>query len=342
MGGGEMKYPKLLGKGDTIGICAPSSGAPGETLSLRLDNAILNVRALGYNVIETESVRNNSKCVSSNNAVRAAEFMSLYEDPVVAAIIPPWGGEFLMDILPLLDFKKLAYFPAKWVCGYSDLTTLTFPLTLYDIATVHGSNLLNMGYARIHDTDLRAFEVMSYPETEQKSWDTWGSFTSFDNFSQDVYKLDNPSSWKSLQGDTRVSFAGRMIGGCMDTLCKLLGTRFAPVDVFLEKYKNDGVVWTLESCEMAAPDIYRTLWQMREAGWFKYCNGIIIGRPDGYKDKRDFTLIDALEQGLDSLDVPVIYDADIGHIPPQMQIVNGSIGKVEFTDSKAIICQRLM
>lgn len=335
-----MKYPRLLQKGDTIGICAPSSGAPGEVLSLRLNNAISNVRALGYNVIETASVRSNSKCVSADSAVRAAEFMSLYENPDVVAIIPPWGGEFLMDMLPLLDFGKLVSLPAKWVCGYSDLTTLTFPLTLVcDIATVHGSNLLNMGYARIHDSDLRAFYVMSNPETEQKSWDTWGSFTSFSDFSQDVYNLDKPSAWKSLQRNTHVSFSGRMIGGSMDTLCKLLGTRFAPVDMFLAKYRNDGVVWTLESCEMTAPDIYRTFWQMREAGWFKYCTGIIIGRPDGYKDKRDFTFIDTLEQGLGSLGVPILYDADIGHIPPQIQIVNGAIGKVEFFDGKATLWQ---
>ena len=80
---------------------------------------------------------------------------------------------------------------------------------------------------------------------------------------------------------------------------------------------------------------------MRESGWFKYCNGIIIGRPDGYKDKRDFTFLDALNQGLGSLNVPVIYDADIGHIPPQMQIINGSIGNVEFADGKATVCQSL-
>lgn len=125
----------------------------------------------------------------------------------------------------------------------------------------------------------------------------------------------------------------------MDTLCKLLGTRFATVESFLNKYKQHGFIWTLESCEMAAPDIYRTLWQMRECGWFKYCNGIIIGRPDGYKDKRDFTLIDALNQGIGDLGVPVIYDADIGHIPPQIQIINGAIGKVEYADGKATIRQ---
>jgi muramoyltetrapeptide carboxypeptidase LdcA involved in peptidoglycan recycling len=81
---------------------------------------------------------------------------------------------------------------------------------------------------------------------------------------------------------------------------------------------------------------------MRESGWFEYCNGSIVGRPNGYKDKRDFALIDALNQGLGSLDVPVLYDADIGHIPPQMQIINGAIGKVEFADGKVNVRQRFL
>ena len=84
-----MKYPKLFQKGDTIGVCAPSSGAPGEALSARLHNAISNIKALGYNVIETPSIRNGAKCVSADSGTRAAEFMSLYENPDVAAILPP-------------------------------------------------------------------------------------------------------------------------------------------------------------------------------------------------------------------------------------------------------------
>jgi muramoyltetrapeptide carboxypeptidase LdcA involved in peptidoglycan recycling len=95
-----MIYPRLLRKGDTIGICDPSGGASGEVLSARLDNAIRNISALGYEVIETASVRNSSKCVSADSKTRADEFMSLYENPDVAAILPPWGGEFLMDMLP--------------------------------------------------------------------------------------------------------------------------------------------------------------------------------------------------------------------------------------------------
>ena len=336
-----MKYPKNLQKGDTIGVCAPSSGISGETLSTRMDNAIRNLKALGYNVIETASVRNDSKCVSADSETRANEFIELYENPDVTLILPPWGGEFLMDILPHLDFNKLTNLSPKWVSGYSDMSTLTFALTLCsDISTVHGSNLMNLGYRRIHESDLRLFDVISSTESTQQSWDTWGGFTSWEDFTVDVYTLDKPSIWKSLHEENHLSFSGMMIGGCMDTLCKLLGTRFAPVETFLDKYKEHGFIWTLESAEMASPDLYRTFWQMNENGWFKYCNGIIFGRPDGYNDKRDFTMVDALMQGLGNLNIPVIYDADIGHIPPQMQIINGSIGKVEFTNGKVLVFQK--
>jgi muramoyltetrapeptide carboxypeptidase LdcA involved in peptidoglycan recycling len=199
----------------------------------------------------------------------------------------------------------------------------------------------NAPYLFANEADLRAFDVMSNAETTQTSWESWGGFSSWEDYAGEAYMLDKPSSWKSLQGDVRASFSGRMIGGCLDVLSVLIGTRFAPVEAFIEKYKQDGFIWAIESAEMSAANIYRALWQMRECGWFRYCNGIVYGRPDGYKDTQDFTLIDALRQGLGGLNVPIIFDADIGHIPPQMQIVNGAMGKVEFADGKATVRQLL-
>ncbi len=113
----EMKYPKLLEKGNTIGICAPSSGVT-EPLFNRLDKAIQNVELLGYKCSEATSVRQNIKCVSAKNTIRVKEFMNLYENPDVAVILPPWGGEFLMELLPLLDFEYISQIPPKWICGY--------------------------------------------------------------------------------------------------------------------------------------------------------------------------------------------------------------------------------
>ena len=335
-----MKYPKLLQPGDTIGVCAPSSGVS-EGLYPRLDRALKNVRALGYNTIETVSVRHNSKCVSADAAIRAAEFMELYENPDVAAIIPPWGGEFLMDMLPYLDLARLSALPPKWISGFSDTTTLTFVLTVCcDVATVHGSALMDMGFAVIHESDLSVFAAMSKPEISQVNSSFWGKYSASCDIENPPYELTEKTIWKSLDSKERYKFEGRMIGGCFDVLSKLPGTKFAPMTAFLEKYKHDGFIWALESDEMNAAEIYRTLWQMRECGWFEYCRGFLIGRPNRYSNTRGFTLKDALEGGLGGLSVPVIYDADIGHVPPRIQIVNGAYGSVDFEGGGATVEQR--
>lgn len=336
-----MRYPKLLEKGDVIGICAPSSGVA-EPFYGRLEQAIKNVEALGYECLETASVRHKAKCVSAGSAVRASEFMSLYENPRVSVILPPWGGEFLMDMLPFLDFEYMAKLAPKWICGYSDLTTLSFAATLCcDMATVHGSNLMNMGYRSIHANDLAAFTVMSSQSSLQQSAAHYGAFASWNDTTAEAYRLDKASVWLSLRNEQASSFQGRMIGGCMDVICKLIGTKYAPVTPFLERYKEDGFIWVLESCEMNAGEIYRTLWQMRACDWFRHCNGILIGRPDGYADTADFTLTDALTQAFDGLNIPILYNADIGHIPPQIQIVNGAYGQVEYDSGKASVHQEL-
>jgi len=333
-----MKFPKLLQKGSTIGVCAPSSGVDDDLGHARMDNAHTKMRELGYKSIETPSVRNDAKFVSADAKTRAHEFMSLYENPDVAAIMPPWGGQFLMDMLPYLDFPRLTELPAKWICGYSDITGLTFPLTLCcNLATIHGSQFIDMGLLNVDKYDLTAFEAMSNKELIQGSSDSHV-------FYDDGLKTEK-TLWKSLGNKENHAFEGRMIGGCMDVLCHLVGTKFAPVPGFLEKYKNDGFIWTLESNELWSGKIYRTLWQMRECGWFKHCNGILFGRPGNCSDEDDFpddfNLLDALNSGLACLDIPVIYDADIGHTAPRIQIINGAYGKVEYHDGKAVVTQEL-
>lgn len=338
-----MRYPKPLRENDIIGVCAPSAGVAARDIP-RLDGALDNLRNLGYRVLETASVRRGDGHVSADAPTRAAEFLSLYANPEVAAIIPPWGGEFLMDMLPLLDFESLAALPPKWVCGYSDITTLTFALTLRcDMATLHGSNLMNLGGKTIHPYDLALFEAMRATTLTQESAGYYGTFAHFDDLTAEPYAPITRDRWIPLWGERPAAFSGRILGGCLDVLCKLLGTPYAPVDTFLSKYGADGILWTLESCEMPPPDVYRTLWQMRRCGWFDGCSGILIGRADGCAPtRRGYALRDALLQGLEDLPAPVLYNADIGHIPPQIQLINGAMAEVRYAQGHASIVQRYL
>lgn len=336
-----MRFPIELKKGDTIGITAPSSGVSGIFLK-RLDNAIIQLKHMGFECAETQSVRNTYKITSASAKQRAEEFMQLYSNKNVKLIVPPWGGEFLMDMLPFLDFDALKEIPPKWIMGFSDISTLLFVLTTkFDIATVHGPNLMDFGSVPIDRSVLNSLEIMqNRNHYEQKSLELYQkTWAEMENNYKAPYQLTEHVEWKLLNEVSHCNFSGRLIGGCMDTICKLIGTPYDGVKDFLEKYKDDEIIWYLESCEMKSADIYRTLWQMKMNGWFNHCSGIIYGRPDGYSDVNDFTFVDSLKFPFDDLCIPVIYNADIGHLPPQLTLVNGAYAEVEYNKGLGRVIQ---
>ncbi|WP_341963490.1 hypothetical protein [Planococcus maritimus] len=152
------------------------------------------------------------------------------------------------------------------------------------------------------------------------------------------FYFDSETEWKSLSGDSQVEYSGRFLGGCISTLRTLIGTPFDQVDDYVSKYAaEEGVVWYLESVGLNAINIYRSLWQMKQAGWFKHVNGILIGRPSRYSANQDFQLIDALNDIFGDQHISVLYDVDIGHAPPQNIVVNGAFGKVMYNNLRGTI-----
>lgn len=123
---------------------------------------------------------------------------------------------------------------------------------------------------------------------------------------------------------------GRLIGGCMDCLVNLLGTKYDKVTEFAEQYKEDGLIWFLESCDLNVMAIRRAIWQMKNAGWFSYVKGFLIGRPAVFgQEMMGLDQYHAVCDLLAELDVPVIMDADIGHLSPMMPLVCGSHAAVQ-------------
>lgn len=160
--------------------------------------------------------------------------------------------------------------------------------------------------------------------------------TEVDDYEADC-AADGQSGWiadcRKWSGSMEMS--GRLIGGCMDCLVNLLGTRFDGVNAFLEKYKEDGFIWFLESCDLSVLSIRRAMWQMEEAGWFRYVKGFLIGRPLCFG--QEMMGLDAYEAVLGIARkhrVPVVMDVDLGHLPPAMPIVSGSIGKVSMLGNR--------
>jgi muramoyltetrapeptide carboxypeptidase LdcA involved in peptidoglycan recycling len=60
---------------------------------------------------------------------------------------------------------------------------------------------------------------------------------------------------------------------------------------------------------------------MKLAGWFDHCNGIMFGRSSAQKIEGDYELIDLYRTLSTELAIPILYDIDCGHLPPQLTLI---------------------
>jgi muramoyltetrapeptide carboxypeptidase LdcA involved in peptidoglycan recycling len=156
------------------------------------------------------------------------------------------------------------------------------------------------------------------------------------------YNKTEPVAIKCLGEERDIQISGRLIGGCLDVLQHLVGTKFDRVKEFNTRYGTDGIIWFFEACDLNVMGIQTALWQLRQAGWIdENCRGIIFGRPANPNSLWDTDLPTAYIQALDGLNIPVIYDLDIGHCPPCWTLISGSFATVTKHQNQAKISYQL-
>ncbi|MBR3152084.1 MAG: LD-carboxypeptidase [Clostridia bacterium] len=333
-----MKYPESLEKGNFIGVTTPSCGI-GEKDVLRFENGVKNFENLGYRVIETENVRREKpRGVSAKK--RADEFMELWENPDVKSIICATGGDFLCEVLDELDFDILRNSTPKWIQGYSDVTCLGYVFTTcLDIATLYAPNFKTYGMNEWHDSLKNPIRIMKNEEFTQYSYDKCESLDKWDGEDDPYcgYNLSSDVEWKNLYGEDKIKFSGRAIGGCFDVIQNLIGTKYDNVRGFIDKYKDDGIVWFFDIFDKSTSQLFTNLWQMRNCGYFDDCKGIIFGRPLFVREEYGMNFEDSIKEALKGIDIPVVVNADIGHLAPQIAVVNGGIIEVESSNGRGWI-----
>ena len=336
-----MRYPKFLNKNSTIGVFAPSLSCPSNPYLIRYQEA---KKKLGYKFYETKSLYNEFvKARSADKEIRAKEFKELYFNDSVDFIWAVAGGEFMMEILPYIDFDAIKNATPKFYMGYSDNTNLTFLLTtICDVASIYGYHPGEFGVTEYDKSLTQTLKMLNGESLYQESMDKYQTedLKHTPGLELSPFNCQEKVEWKTLSNKDE-TIKGRIIGGCLDVLQCLCGTRFDKVKEFVEKYKDDGIIWYLESCDLNILSQGRAFFQLKEAGWFKYCKGIVLGRPINKNDNFGVTYEDILNDFLSYLNVPVIYDVDIGHMAPSCYIINGSITTIECKNNKGKIITEL-
>ena len=342
-----MKYPKNIQQGGTIGFVAPSFGCQIEPYYSAFGNAQKKFRELGYQLqLGPNCYAQEGIGISNTPEKCGQELTDYYCSPDNGCLISCGGGELMCETMSHVDFDRLRAADPKWYLGYSDNTNMTYLLaTICDTASVYGPCAAAFGMEPWHASLKDTFGILTGETKELHGYDKWEK-ESLKNEEQPLlpYNTTEPRVLKNYLGrqaageDQKICFSGRLLGGCMDCLVNLLGTRFDRTKDFLEKYKEDGIIWFLESCDLNVFAIRRAMWQMEEAGWFQYVKGFLIGRPLCFgQEMMGLDQYQAILAVAGEKNVPVIMDVDLGHLAPMMPIVTGSLAEVRVCDNDITI-----
>lgn len=332
----DLRFPAPLRPGDRIGVTSPSSGVAGAAAA-RIDFAIDWLRQRGFEVVVGDCM-DGATHISAVRERRAAELTAMLLDPAIRAVVPPWGGATAIDLVDLLDYDAIAATDPTWVVGFSDSSTWMVPLTLRaGLATLHGDNLADTPYAApsglTHWLDLVA---ATGPVVQRDSGEIGGWWRFEEDPVATTWKPVGSGRWQVLGGGT-VDAAGRLIGGCLETLVAIAGTPYGDVRAFGEEHGP--LVVYLEAAEDEAFSSCRHLHGLRLAGWFDHAAAVLVGRTDAPGSEGGFSQHDAVQDALGTLDVPIVLDVEIGHVPPHLPLLNGAMARVVVDGERREIAQ---
>lgn len=332
-----MRLPPFLKKGDLIDFVAPSFGVTTEPYATRMEASLRVFSKLGFLTHAFPNVYKNEGVIGSNTPEsRGKEINEAFASPS-KAIISVGGGETMIEILPFVDFQAIEQGQSKFFMGYSDNTNLTFLLpTLCDMVSIYGLHAPSFYSYPLRCSEKDAIAMLE-GQKDFQGYPKYSITRSDPNHPLYRYRLTQSKVIEPFNYEGPIE--GVMLGGCLDCLVSLCGTRFDRVKEFASKAKS-GVIWFLEACDLNSVATRRALIQLVEAGWFDNAKAFLIGRPlqggecFGLSPKQSYLDV------LGPLSLPILYNVDIGHIPPSLPIMVGAEAVVSYKDGNIFMSYR--
>jgi len=284
--------PERLRFGDTIGIIAPASAAASQEGYARSAAAL---ERLGLNARFSTHARRKLGFLAGTDAERAADFMSMFADDGVKAVICLRGGYGSARILPLLDFDVIRRHP-KIFLGYSDITSLHCALRVKaGLVSFHGPMLLGA----LEHPEIPPFTLRSLVKTIMEP--------------APPGPISEGLSVKTVVTIHGGRASGELIGGNLSVLVTTLGTPYQP--------DFAGRILFLEDIDEQPYRCDRMLTHLLNAGLLSQVAGIAVGMATNCNDSKPVLgavyrqmVEDVLAERLGGLGVPVVRNLPFGHV----------------------------
>lgn len=272
--------PPILNMGDIFGIV--TLGSPLDPTEI--DTRIAFLKSLGYNVVLGDYVYASSGYLAGTDRQRASDLMNMYKNPNVKAILPTRGGVGVEGILPYLDYCFIAENP-KIISGYSDITIL-----------------LNVLYQFTNQITFHSLLLLDFRDSTPAY-----NFEQYFNTTSTMFaprQILNPPGMPTI---SRVpgNVTGPLVGGNITSFVGSLGT---PYDI-----NTKGKILLIEETHEPVNTVYRYINQLKIAGKFSDCIGIVMGECTNCTDEYGKSYEDLISEVMVPLGKPLLTNIASGH-----------------------------
>lgn len=287
--------PRALARGDLIGLVAPSGSVRNDA---QVDGAVAMLRRLGFRVREGGSCRSRYGYLAGSDEARADDVNAFFADPAVDGIVCMKGGYGTPRILDRLDYSTITANPKVFV-GYSDITGIHLALDRRGMVTFHGP----MGISDV---------LLDGDDYSTASW--LAALTS----TTPLGRLGNPATVPPLRTLVAGRASGELTGGNLSLVTALSGTPYA--------LDARGKILFLEDIDERPYRVDRMLTQLRLAGVFEDCAGVILGDWNNCVPEEGMASLSLEEVFIDVIapaGKPLVIGLQAGHCSPTLTMPFG-------------------
>ncbi len=306
----HLFVPNTLKKGDKVGVINPSGCLRNKQ---SLIDGVAYLESLGFIVEVGESCNSDYGYLSGSDEVRANDVNKMFKDETIKGIFCGRGGYGVHRIIDKIDFEMIKNNP-KYFSGYSDITGLHVAINQKCGFVTYHSPMITTELYKPQDADtVSDFEQMVFEGVTSR-------------------ELQNIPRDKKLDVLCGGIAEGLLVGGNLTLVADLVGTPY--------EIDTKGKILFLEDVEEPPYAIDRKLMQLKLAGKFEDCVGVILG---GYTDckadegKPSLTLEQIFNDVLSDLKKPVVYGFECGHCMPTTSVPLGAYVKLDADNGKIFI-----
>ena len=311
-----MIKPRMLKKGDTIGVVSPAS--PSENRS-EIIRATETLEEMGYKVVIGKNVNKQKGFVAATEDERAEDMNFMFKSDEIDAVFVTQGGYGSAQIINKLDYEAISRNP-KIFTGFSDIASLHLAIQKFSgVTTFHGP-----GMARFNSEDLTEYTKKQFFKAVASA-EPVGEIVTAD-----------PKKW--LNTIVPGVCEGDIIGGNMTLVCASLGT---PYEIDCK-----GKILMLEELDTEPWTIDHMMSHLRNAGKLDDAAGFLIGEckdcvpfahnPGYYCDT---SLEDVLDYYLKPLGKPALYGLPLGHTDDLATIPMGVRCRLDAGEKRFIVLE---